>query len=135
MDEQMSVDLQGELLADLTSELEAEPTFSSTKLFQKVVGAIREVKRARKYPSYYTETQIRLDLYGFYSETSISHICRFVKRFVGNSYILLATFSSISRNPCSNSALKCSNCVSGFPREFILIYSSSVSPISLIGRK
>lgn len=67
MDGQMSVDLQGELLADLTSELEAEPTFSSTKLFQKVVGAIREVKRARKYPKYYTDEQIAKDLYDFYS--------------------------------------------------------------------
>lgn len=67
MDEQMSVGLQGELLADLTSELEAEPTFSSTKLLQKVVGAIREVKRARKYPPYYTDEQIADDLYGFYS--------------------------------------------------------------------
>ena len=67
MDEQMSVDLQGELLADLTSELETEPTFSSTKLFQKVVGAIREVKRARKYPKYYTDEQIAKDLYDFYS--------------------------------------------------------------------
>ena len=35
----------------------------------------------------------------------------------------------------SNSALKCSNGVKGLPREFILMYKSSVSPISVSGRK
>ena len=49
MDEQMEVSLQDELIADLTVELENEPTFDLSKLKQKVINAIREVKKARKY--------------------------------------------------------------------------------------
>lgn len=67
MDEQMNVGLQEELLADLTVELEDEPTFSSSKLEHKIINAIREVKRARKYPVTYTEEQIEKDIYNFYS--------------------------------------------------------------------
>ena len=48
MDEEMNVGLQEEVIADLKSELENEPTFSLSVLSQKVVNAIREVKRARK---------------------------------------------------------------------------------------
>ena len=67
MDEAMSVGLQDELIADLMLELSSEPTFNADALKQKVVGAIREVKRARKYPSYYTDEQIQTDLYEYYS--------------------------------------------------------------------
>lgn len=67
MDEGMSVGLQEELVADLTTELSGEPTFDSSILSQKIVNAIREVKRARKYPTYYTDEQINVDLYEYYS--------------------------------------------------------------------
>lgn len=67
MDEGMGLTLQDELIADLTLELSSEPTFNESVLKQKVVGAIREVKTTRKYPSYYTEEQITADLFGFYS--------------------------------------------------------------------
>ena len=67
MDDNMGLTLQDELIADLTLELGAEPTFNADILKQKVVSAIREVKTARKYPPYYTETQITADLYNFYS--------------------------------------------------------------------
>ena len=67
MDEAMSVGLQEELIDDLTLELSSEPTFSADILKQKVVGAIREVKTARKYPSTYTTEQINNDLYSYYS--------------------------------------------------------------------
>lgn len=67
MDEGISVSLQDELLSDLTNELEGEASFSSSTLKNKLVGAIREVKRARKYPSYYTDEQIQTDLYEYYS--------------------------------------------------------------------
>lgn len=66
MDEEMNVGLQEEVIADLKSELENEPTFSLSVLSQKVVNAIREVKRARKYPSCYTYEQINKDLYEYY---------------------------------------------------------------------
>ena len=67
MDESMTVGLQEELIADLTIELQKEPTFDSDVLTQKVVNAIREVKKERKYPSYYSSEQIDKDLYEFYS--------------------------------------------------------------------
>lgn len=67
MDESMTVGLQAELIADLTIELQKEPTFDSSVLTQKVVNAIREVKKERKYPSYYSSEQIDKDLYEFYS--------------------------------------------------------------------
>lgn len=96
MDESMGVGLQEELLADLTSELESEPNFDSTKLLQKVVGAIREVKRARKYPSYYTETQIRLDLYGFYS--NIRNIALYDYNTIGAEFEQSHSENSVNRN-------------------------------------
>lgn len=67
MDETMGLTMQDELIADLTLELSGEPTFNANALKQKVIGAIREVKKARKYPSYYSEEQISSDLYEFYS--------------------------------------------------------------------
>lgn len=67
MDEEMKVGLKEELIADLTTELSGNPTFDSSALTQKVINAIKEVKRARKYPSYYTDEQIEVDLYEYYS--------------------------------------------------------------------
>ena len=67
MDVGMTLTMQDELIADLTLELQNEPTFNADVLTQKVVNAIREVKKARKYPAYYTEEQITKDLYDFYS--------------------------------------------------------------------
>lgn len=67
MDDAMSVGLQEELIADLTTELSKEPTFDAELLSAKVVSAIKEVVRARKYPKYYTYEQITADLYNFYS--------------------------------------------------------------------
>lgn len=96
MDESMGVGLQEELLADLTSELESEPNFDPTKLLQKVVGAIREVKRARKYPSYYTETQIRLDLYGFYS--NIRNIALYDYNTIGAEFEQSHSENSVNRS-------------------------------------
>lgn len=96
MDESMGVGLQEELLADLTAELESESTFDSNKLLQKVVGAIREVKRARKYPSYYTETQIRLDLYEFYS--NIRNIALYDYNTIGAEFEQSHSENSVNRN-------------------------------------
>lgn len=67
MDEGIGLTLQDELIADLTLELSSEPTFNESVLKQKIIGAIREVKKVRKYPSYYTEEQVTADLYCFYS--------------------------------------------------------------------
>lgn len=67
MDEEMSVSLQDELIADLTEELSGQPTFSTSVITQKVVNAIKEVKRARRYPAYYTDEQINTDLQEYYA--------------------------------------------------------------------
>ena len=66
VDNGMTVGLQEELLADLTLELEDSDNFQPKALLQKVMGAIREVKTARNYPSRYSDIQIERDLYHFY---------------------------------------------------------------------
>ena len=68
IDSGMTVGLQEELLSDLTLELEDDDNFQPKALLQKVVGAIREVKTARNYPSHYSDVQIERDLYRWYSQ-------------------------------------------------------------------
>lgn len=67
MDEEMSVSLQDELIADLSVELSNQPTFSTSVITQKVINAIKEVKKARRYPAYYTDEQINADLHEYYA--------------------------------------------------------------------
>lgn len=96
MDEAMSVGLQDELIADLTLELSSEPTFSVDILKQKVVGAIREVKTARKYPSTYTTEQINSDLYNYYS--NIRNISLYDYNMVGVEGQSSSSENGISRS-------------------------------------
>ncbi len=64
----MGVDLEQELIDDLTAELSvADETFNADMLTPKIKAAIREVKRARKYPSTYSDGMIEEDLYNYYS--------------------------------------------------------------------
>lgn len=95
MDEAMSVGLQDELIADLTIELSSEPTFNVDILKQKVIGAIREVKRARKYPSYYTNEQIQTDLYEYYS--NIRNIALYDYNQIGIEFQISSSENGISR--------------------------------------
>lgn len=95
MDEEMSLTLQDELIADLTLELQAEPTFNADVLKQKVIGAIREVKTARKYPSYYTEEQIASDLYNFYGNARNIAIYDYNK--IGGEFEQSHSENSVSR--------------------------------------
>lgn len=96
MDETMSVGLQEELIADLTIELSKEPTFDSSVLTQKVINAIREVKKARKYPSYYTDEQISKDLYEYYS--NIRNIALYDFNKIGAEFEESHNENSISRS-------------------------------------
>lgn len=96
MDEAMSVGLQEELIADLTIELSKEPTFDSSVLTQKVINAIREVKKARKYPSYYTDEQINKDLYEYYS--NIRNIALYDFNKIGAEFEESHNENSISRS-------------------------------------
>jgi hypothetical protein len=69
MDEEMSISLQGEIIAELTTELSSDATFNSDILKNKVVSAIRAFKTARGYsnnPQYYTDDRIEKDLYDNY---------------------------------------------------------------------
>ena len=67
IDSGMTVGLQEELLADLTLELEDYDSFNPKSLLQKVIGAIREVRTARNYPTTYSDERIQKDLYRYYS--------------------------------------------------------------------
>lgn len=69
-----------ELTEDLTEELKVtDSMFNSSLLETKVKAAIRDVKRARRYPDSYTDTQIANDLYRFYP------ICRNIALYDYNS--------------------------------------------------
>lgn len=96
MDEEMSLSLQDELIADLTVELSEWPTFNEAALKQKVIGAIREVKTARKYPLYYTEEQVSADLYNFYS--NIRNIALYDYNKIGGEFEESHNESSVSRS-------------------------------------
>lgn len=68
MDEAMNVGLEQEIIAELTIELQGEPTFNADILAVKVRNAIREVKMKRNYAATsYTDTQIEQDLYNYFS--------------------------------------------------------------------
>lgn len=95
MDEEMSVSLQDELIADLTVELSGESTFDLSKLTQKVINSIREVKRARKYPAYYTDEQINKDLYEYYS--NIRNIALYDYNQIGAEFQISSSENGISR--------------------------------------
>lgn len=103
MDESMAVGLQDELIADLTTELSKEETFDSSILTQKVVSAIREVKKARKYPFYYTETQIQKDLYEFYP--NIRNIALYDYNLTGAEGEITHSENGVSRSYADRNSL------------------------------
>lgn len=58
-----------DLIADLTTELTiTDPSFNSTLLTTKVNNAVKEVKRARSYPTSYTQEMIDTDIVRFYTQ-------------------------------------------------------------------
>ena len=64
----MDVGLQDEIVAELTVELQDEPTFNVKILATKVRNAIREVKMKRNYQATsYTDEQVEKDLYNYFS--------------------------------------------------------------------
>ena len=103
MDESMAVGLQEELIADLTTELSGEPTFDLSILTGKVVNAIREVKRARKYPSFYTSEQIDTDMYEYYS--NIRNIALYDYNTVGSEGQQSHSENGISRSYIDRNSL------------------------------
>lgn len=91
----MGVLLQDEIIADLTLELQSEETFDASALAQKVKSAIREVKKARRYPLYYTESQINADLSNYYS--NIRNIALFDYNQRGAEFEVSHNENSVSR--------------------------------------
>lgn len=68
MDEAMNAGLEQEIIAELTIELQKQPTFNAEILAIKVRNAIRELKMKRNYvATSYTDEQIEKDLYNYYS--------------------------------------------------------------------
>ena len=68
IDSGISIGLEQEIVADLTVELSiSDENFNADLLLSKVRNALREVKKARKYPAYYADSQIDKDMYDYYS--------------------------------------------------------------------
>ncbi len=64
MDEAMSVGLKDEIIAELTVELQNQPTFNAEILAIKVSDSYRKIRRRKCYENtLYTEEQIEKDLH------------------------------------------------------------------------
>lgn len=62
-----TVEMVQELITDLQAELEpTDDQFDAVLLKTKVVGAYRDIKDTRRYPSYYTSEEIERDMENFY---------------------------------------------------------------------
>lgn len=78
----MGENIEQEIVAELTAELSiTDENFNSDLLLSKVRNALREVKKARKYPEYYTENQITKDVYNYY--TNVRNIALYDYNLVG----------------------------------------------------
>ena len=96
MDEEMTISLEEEIVADLTTELQiTDKNFNSALLLSKVCNALREVKKARKYPGYYTEEQITADLYDYYS--NIRSLALYDYNAIGMEFQTASSENSTSR--------------------------------------
>ena len=82
----MNDDMRNEIFGNLKSELLADVAqadiLSEGLLRSKVDGAYREVRRARNYPSTYSESKIESDMQNYY--TNIQNIARYDYNQVGS---------------------------------------------------
>lgn len=89
--------LEYELLEDLTEELSImDKKFKPEFIKPKVKNAIREVRRARNYPKYYTESMIAEDLQDFYS--NIRALALYDYNTVGAEFEESHSENSVSRS-------------------------------------
>lgn len=89
--------LELDLLEDLTEELsETDPNFRQALIKPKIKNAIREVKRARNYPMYYTEGMIADDLQNFY--TNIRALALYDYNLIGGEFEESHSENSVSRS-------------------------------------
>ena len=75
-------ELQEEIVADLTTELQGDDDFNASILAVKVKNAIKDIKSARMYPSSYTDEKIIKDLSDNYY-SSIINLARYDYNQVG----------------------------------------------------
>ena len=73
-----------EISAELSAELSKEAGFDALTLASKVKNAIREVVRARRYPSSYSEEQIEKDLSNYFS--NIRNIALYDYNMIGAEF-------------------------------------------------
>ena len=96
--------IEEELLADLTAELEiSDKKFNSALLLPKIKNAIREVKKTRRYPKYYTDKQVNEDLYDYYS--NIRNIALYDYNTIGMEFQTASSENSTSRTMVSREKL------------------------------
>lgn len=97
IDSGMTVGLEEEIMADLTTELSlTDPNFSQALFLPKVRNAIREVKRARNYPASYTSEQIETDMYNYFS--NIRNIALYDYNQIGGEFQTSSNENSNSRH-------------------------------------
>jgi hypothetical protein len=95
VDVEMSLTLEQELVADLTDELSEDELFNEKLLLSKIRNAIREVKRARSYPTSYTDDMIDSDLYDYYS--NIRNLALYDYNMVGMEFEASHSENSVSQ--------------------------------------
>ena len=89
--------LENDLLEDLIAELsETDPNFKQSLIIPKIKEAIREVRRARNYPKYYSESAIVEDLENYYS--NIRKIALFDYNKIGGEFEESHSENSVSRS-------------------------------------
>lgn len=97
MDKAMGVGLEQEIIAELTIELQGEPTFNVDILAVKVRNAIRELKMKRNYAATsFSETDIEKDLYNYYS--AIVNVARYDYNQLGAEGEQSHSENSVSRS-------------------------------------
>lgn len=91
-----NVELQKEIVNDLTIELKDEPTFNEAVLQSKVKNAIREVRLRRNYTATsYSEEMIQCDLYNYYSV--IKNLALYDYNQIGAEFQTSHSENSVSR--------------------------------------
>lgn len=93
----MDVGIEQEIIAELSIELQGEPTFSVDILAVKVRNAIRELKMKRNYSATsFSEADIKKDLYNYYS--TIVNVARYDYNQLGAEGEQSHSENSVSRS-------------------------------------
>lgn len=97
MDEAMNVGLKEEIIAELTVELQNQPTFNAEILAIKVRDAYRKVRSKKCYQNTsYTEKQIEKDLYDKHYQ-DIKDVAKYNFAIMGADFQTSHSENSVSR--------------------------------------